>query len=124
MANFEKALTQELKKVLPKVFPLIAPEGTPVPYIVYKSSYGDRDRVLEGYGQQREIDVTVHVVGGSYSDMKNYTNTMIDSLLLLEQSTMGTDLIPVQHVHYEQPEEHVDPITKENHCFTEFKIRI
>lgn len=124
MANFEKALTQELKKVLPKVFPLIAPEGTPVPYIVYNSSYGERDRVLEGYGQGREVNVTVHVVGGTYEVMKQLTNTMIDSLLLLEQNTMGTDLIPVQSVHYDEPEEHVDPITKENHCFTEFKIRI
>jgi hypothetical protein len=124
MANFEKALVQELKKVLPNVFPLIAPEGTPTPYIVYMSSYGDRDRVFEGYGPQREIDVTVHVVGGSYSDMKEYTNTMIDSLLLLEQSTMGTDMITVQHVTYEQPEETIDPVTKENHCFMDLKFRI
>lgn len=122
MANFEKALTQELKKVLPAVFPLVAPEGTPTPYIVYMSSYGQRDQVLEGYTDQREIDVTVHVVGGSYSDMKDYTNAMIDSILAL--TVMGTDLIPVQHVHYEQPDEMIDPVTKENHCFTDFKIRI
>lgn len=124
MANFEKALVQELKKVLPAVFPLVAPEGTPTPYIVYMSSYGDRDRVLEGYGTQREIDVTIHVVGGSYSEMKEATNNTIDTLLKLEQATMGTDLIPVQHVMYEQPDEMVDPITKENHCFTELKFRI
>lgn len=124
MANFEKALVQELKKVLPAVFPLVAPEGTPAPYIVFMSSYGDRDRFFEGYGAQREIDITIHVVGGSYSAMKEATNFMIDALLLLERSTMGTDKIPVQHVMYEQPEEMVDPITKENHCFTELKFRI
>ncbi|KRE33426.1 DUF3168 domain-containing protein [Paenibacillus sp. Soil724D2] len=122
MANFEKALTQELKKVLPAVFPLIAPEGTATPYIVYMSSYGQRDHMLEGYTEQRDIEVTVHVVGGSYSDMKEYTNTMIDSMIIL--STMGTDLIPVQSVSYEAPDEMIDPITKENHSFTEFKFRI
>jgi hypothetical protein len=124
MANFEKALVQELKKVLPAVFPLVAPEGTPTPYIVYMSSYGERDRVFEGYGQQREIDVTIHVVAGSYSEMKDTTNVMLDSLLLLEQSTMGTDLIQVQSVTYEHPDEMIDPITKENHCYTDIKFRI
>lgn len=124
MANFEKALVQELRKVLPDVFPLVAPEGTPTPYIVYMSSYGERDRSFEGYTIQREINVTVHVVGGSYSLMKEHTNNMLDSLLQLEGSKMGTDLIPVHHVNYTQPEEMIDPVTKENHCFTDLTFRI
>lgn len=120
--SFEKALKQELKKVLPSVFPLVAPEGTPTPYIVYKSSYGQRDHMLEGYTDQREIEVSAQVVGSSYEEMKGYANTMINALLALK--VMGTDLIPVQHVTYEQPEEMVDPVTKENHCITDFKFRI
>lgn len=120
--SFEKALTQELEKVLPDVFPLVAPEGTPTPYIVYASSYGQRDHMLEGYTANKEINVAVHVVGGSYTAMKQYTNAMLDSLLAM--TTMGTDLVNVQHVTYEQPDEMVDPITKENHSITELTFRI
>lgn len=122
MATFEKALTEELEKVLPDVFPLIAPEGTNVPYIVYHSSYGQRDLLLDGYGMQREIDTTIHVITKSYADMKQYTNSVINSLLILK--SMGTDQIPVQHVQYQNPDEMIDPITKENHSFTDFTFRI
>lgn len=122
--SFEKALTQELEKVLPNVFPLVAPEGTPTPYIVYKSSYGQRDHVLEGYTNNKEIDVAIHVVGGSYTDMKQYTNAVIDSLLAFQGGLMGTDLIPVQAVSYHPPDEMVDPVTKENHSITDLTIRI
>lgn len=122
--SFEKALTEELEKVLPDVFPLVAPEGTPMPYIVYSSSYGQRDYMLGGYMDTKEIEVTIQVVGGSYSDMKQFTNAMIDSLLTFQGEFMGTDQLPVQSVQYEQPDEMVDPVTKENHSITEFTFRI
>jgi hypothetical protein len=122
--SFEKALTEELEKIVPDVFPLVAPEGTPTPYIVYKSSYGHRDYLLDGYMVNREIEVAVQVVGGSYSEMKQHTNAMIDSLLAFQGGRMGTDLVPVQSVQYLQPDEMVDTVTKENHSVTELTFRI
>jgi hypothetical protein len=120
---FEKALTEELEKVLPDaVYPLVAPEGTPLPFIVYASSYGDRDLTLDGYQINKEIEVSVQVVASSYFEMKQYTNTMIDALIALK--VMGTDRIPVQHVHYEKPHESVDPVTFHNHSITDFTFRI
>jgi hypothetical protein len=120
--SFEKALTEELEKVLPDVYPLVAPEGTPTPYIVYVSSYGDRDLTLGGYEVTKEIEVMIQVVGGSYSEMKQHTNSVIDSLIALTQ--MGTDLIKVQHVHYEKPQEAVDIVSFLPHSITEFTFRI
>lgn len=121
--SFEKALTEELGKVLPNsVYPLVAPEGTPTPYIVYVSSYGDRDMTLDGYVVSKEIDVSIQVVASSYSDLKQYTNALIDALVSLKK--MGTDLIPVQHIHYDRPEEMVDIVTFENHSITDFKFRL
>lgn len=120
--SFEKALTEELTKILPEVYPLVAPEGTPTPYIVYVSSYGDRDLTLGGYEVTREIEVMIQIVGGSYAEMKQHTNAVIDSMIALK--TMGTDLIPVQHVRYENPHEAVDIVSFLTHSVTEFKFRI
>jgi hypothetical protein len=124
MANFEQALVEELRLRLVNIFPLVAPEGVLAPYVVYKSSYGERDRSFEGYTASREIDVALHIVAGNYSDLKINENTILDALLLLEGRKMGTALIPVQSVTYDQPDEMVDPVTKENHCIIEMKFRI
>jgi hypothetical protein len=122
--GFEKALREELVKVIPNVFPLYAPEGTLPPYCVYVSSYGERDLAFEGYLSTKEIEVTVHVVGSTYADMKTYTTSVLDSLVAFQGKKIGTDLIKIQSVHYDKPTEMVDPEEYYAHSWVDFKFRI
>jgi hypothetical protein len=122
--SFEKALVEEIEKVIPNVFPLVAPEGTPTPYCVYVSSYGEREYTLSGYIASREIEVEIHVVGKTYAEMKPYMNGIIDKLITFEGKKMGTAQLSVQSVQYDKPHEMSDPETYEAHSFTDFTFRL
>lgn len=123
MASFEKSLREELVKQIPTVFPLVAPEGTSPPYCVYVSSYGDRDLALEGYLTTREVDVTIHVVGQTYMDMKTYTNKVLDALVGFQGKKIGTDLTYVQSVDYKKPQEMLDPDEYFAHSWVDITFR-
>lgn len=121
--SFEKALREELEKLIPNVFPLYAPEGTAPPYCVYVSSYGEKDLALEGYLNTREVDVTIHIVGSTYSDMKTYTNIVLDKLITFQGMTMGTDRIAIQSIHYRKPQEMTEPDQYQAHSWVDLKFR-
>lgn len=121
--SFEKALRDELVKVIPAVYPLTAPENTQAPYVVYVSSYGDRDLTLDGYQTTKEVDVMVHVVGRNYADMKTYTNGVLNAMSGWQGKKIGTDLIYIQSVHYKNPTEVADPVTFMAHSWVDMTIR-
>ena len=124
MASFENAIRQELEKTVTNVFPLFAPEGTPTPYCVYVSSYGERDLALEGYLASREIEVTVHIVAQTYEQMKTLTNGVMDNFCTFTNKKIGTDLLRIQAVKYDDPTEMVEPETKVAHSFVDFNFRL
>lgn len=121
--SFEKNLQMELVKVIPLVFPLVAPEGTAPPYCVYVSSYGQRDIALEGYLATRETDVTIHIVGQTYMDMKTYTNNVINALSGWQGKKIGPDLIYIQSSDYKKPQEMIDPDEYFAHSWVDFTFR-
>lgn len=124
MANFEKALVEMLKDVTPNVYPLVAKEGVVAPYIVYESSYGERDYALEGHLVSREIDVTLYVIGGTYEEMKTITNNAYDLILSWQGQSIGTDAVTIQAISYDNPSERIDPMTYESVSICDFTFRI
>lgn len=109
--DFEPALVQELK-VIPelqnRIYPLDAPEanaGQGVPYLIYGSSEGLRDKSLEGYMQSKEVRAELNIIAKRYGDMKAITKQVIAILLSFEGRQMGTGGPYIEELIYQAPVE-------------------
>ena len=124
--DFEPALVQELKTITAlggRIYPLFAPEATKhngVPYLVYASSEGVRDKTLGGYLKSKEVRGELNIVAARYGDMKAITKQVIDLLVSMEQRQIGTDGPFIQELIYQQPVEMYEPQPDLHRCVIEF----
>lgn len=107
--NFEAALTYELKTDIPalenRVYPLTAPEATAgqgVPYLIYASSEGLRDKALDGYMQSKAVHVEVNIICARYGDMKAITRQVIALLIGMEGRAIGVGGPFIEELTYQQ----------------------
>lgn len=97
LQKFEAALTEELKSIAVlegRVYPLDAPEansGQGVPYLIYVSSEGVRDRTLDGYLKSKRVLIEINVIGTRYADLKSISPQAMNLLIGMEQRQIGTD---------------------------------
>jgi hypothetical protein len=115
--NFEEALkgelisaSQDLKEitdngVIDKVFPLNAPEGIKPPFIVYVSSEGIPDKTLQGYLNSKQVVCEIHILHGSYSDIKSLTKLVLEKIRSFQDRIIGQDGPFIQNVTYDTPTE-------------------
>lgn len=122
--SLEKALREKLEPFVPNVVPLIAPEGMNTPYIVYKSSEGVQERGLEGNLAIKDVEVELHIVASSYSEMKDKTKLVLSDIKNWQRVKIGTDQIFVQTTTYTKPVEIYENETKTFHCFFDITITI
>ncbi|AIQ54568.1 hypothetical protein [Paenibacillus sp. FSL R7-0331] len=105
--NFEQALVHELSSISGlsgKVYPGEAPEKV-IPYIVYLSSAGLKDKDLDGYKDSRRVPLELNIVATRYSDMKQFTESTIEKLISFERRVIGVDGPFISELTYEPPAE-------------------
>ncbi|MBW4083529.1 DUF3168 domain-containing protein [Paenibacillus sp. S150] len=105
--DFEQALVKELSAIpglTGKVYPGQASEKI-IPYIVYLSSAGLKDKDLDGYKDSRRVPFELNIVATRYSDMKQYTELAIDKIISFERRVIGADGPFIRELTYEPPAE-------------------
>lgn len=99
--SFEVALRQELLSIISKIYPLTAPEGTLVPYLIYTSSEGTYDKDLNGFLDSKEVSCELDIIDSSYSGMKSISKQVVDKLKSFEQRTVGTNGLYIQEFTFD-----------------------
>ena len=79
-----------------KVYPLNAPEGAPLPYVVYVSEGTTEDDTLSGWIGSFDTEMEINVLHQSYKGMKTLARKIVEAL----KSTRGAAV----HIREEQPE--------------------
>lgn len=83
--TFEEALRTELitvKELNNKVFPLVAPEKTVTPYLVYRRGLTDFEKTLAGISRGKvDGSYELVLVTDNYSDIQRISSGVIDKLI-------------------------------------------
>lgn len=127
MQDFEAALRQEIINAIPalggRVYPLFAPEATKhngVPYIIYGSSDGLRDKTLGGYLDSKEVRAELNIIAERYSDLKAITKQVVALLVSFEGRRIGTNGPFIEEITYQMPVEMYESQPELYRCVVEF----
>jgi len=126
--SFEPALVQELKTISAlenRIYPLTAPEATAsggVPYLIYASSEGLRDKSLGGYLKSKEVRAELNIIAKKYSDMKAITKQVIALLITFEGRQIGTDGPFIEELTYQMPVEMYESQPDLHRCIIELSV--
>jgi len=124
--DFEPALVQELKSIAAlenRIYPLTAPEATAsggVPYLIYASSEGLRDKTLGGHLNSKEVRAELNIIAKKYSDMKAITREVIALLISFEGRQIGTGGPFIEELTYQMPVEMYESEPGLYRCVVEF----
>jgi len=124
--SFEPALAQELKTIPElqnRVYPLDAPEANAeqgVPYLIYASSEGLRDKTLSGYLESKEVRGELNIIAKRYGDMKAITKKVVALLVGFEGRRIGSGGPYIEAVEYQMPVELYEELPKLYRCVVEF----
>lgn len=124
--DFEPALVQELKTITAlenRIYPLTAPEATAsggVPYLIYSSSEGLRDKTLGGHLESKEVRAELNIIAKRYSDMKAITKQVIAILLSFEGRQIGSGGPFIDELVYQSPVEIYENQPNLYRCVVEF----
>lgn len=129
MQDFEAALRQEIVSAIPelggRVYPLFAPEAVKkngVPYLIYGSSEGLRDKALDGYLDSKEVRGEINVIADRYADMKAITKKVVALLIGFEGRQIGADGPFIEAVEYQMPVEMYESQPDLHRCVIEFQV--
>jgi len=124
--SFEPALVQELKTIPElqnRVYPLFAPEATAssgVPYLIYASSEGLKDKTLGGYLDSKEVRAELNIIAERYADMKVITKQVVALLIGFEGRQIGTGGPFIEELTYQMPVEMYESEPALYRCVVEF----
>lgn len=128
MQDFEQALVQELNSITAlggRIYPLFAPEATKhngVPYLIYASSEGLRDKTLGGYSDSKEVRGELNIIAERYADMKAITKKVVALLISFEGRQIGTGGPYIEEVTYQMPVELYEAQPGLHRCVIEFQV--
>lgn len=79
-----------------KVYPLNAPEGEPLPYVVYVSAGTTEDDSLSGWIGSFDTDMEINVLHRSYKGMKAMAREVVEALKGIQEAAV--------HIREDRPE--------------------
>jgi hypothetical protein len=126
--SFEPALAHELKTIPElqnRVYPLDAPEATKhngVPYLIYASSEGLRDKTLGGYLDSKEVRAELNVIAARYGDMKAIAKKVVALIVDMEGRQIGTDGPFIEEITYQMPVELYESQPDLYRCVIDFEV--
>jgi hypothetical protein len=96
----DKALVYELSQVSGsifsgKVYPLVSPENTPAPYIVYSTNEGIHYRSLDGLLVWRRVVCTLYVTCNDYQTLHSSAREIQSKFESITGQTMGGASYPI-----------------------------
>lgn len=124
--DFDEALIAELDSITAlggRIYPLFAPEATKhngVPYLIYASSEGLRDKSLDGYMLSKALQGELNIIAERYSDMKAITKQAVALLVNMIGRKIGTDGPYIKDISYQRPVEMYEPQPDLYRCLIEF----
>lgn len=102
--EFEQALRTELASISGlnnKVFPVVAPDGTVPPFLVYYKASGGLIKTLSGTTKMRNGMYEIDILAKTYADLQTTFNAVKAKCLSFAGRTVGTSDILVQDVTIE-----------------------
>lgn len=123
--DFEQAMVYELQAInglSGKVFPQAPEEGTIAPYIVYNSSDGEPIMTLTGPSNMTELSCEIHVITGSYEQLKSLTKATLDRVRSFFQRDIGQNGPYIRSISHVEPREDID--TSLSYYKSSFDIRV
>jgi len=124
--DFDEALIAELDSITAlggRIYPLFAPEATKhngVPYLIYASSEGLRDKSLDGYMLSKALQGELNIIARRYGDMKAITKQVVAILMSFEGRQIGTNGPYISEITYQAPVELYEPQPDLYRCLVEF----
>lgn len=126
--DLEEALSLEFEtipQIQGKVFPLFTGEGIDPPFLIYIPSEGTPERTLNEFTGMKVVECQIHVVGGSYEEMKTILKEVMTKIISFRGRVIGASGGPFIHtLRYEQPEEMFEGETWIYRASFEMTIRI
>lgn len=101
MVDFERGLHTELQSVSglnTKVFPMNAPEGTTVPFLIYSKSSGEMIKTLDGISRTRDMVYEIDIICGTYADLQLKFDLVKAKITSMIGRTISTNSVFVQSV--------------------------
>lgn len=99
--EFEQALTSELRSIsglTSKVYPLVSPDGTTPPFLVYRKSTGGLVKTMSGTTKTHNGNYEVDILAKTYADLQTLFGLVKEKVLSFAGRTVGTSSIYVQDV--------------------------
>lgn len=126
--TFEQALREEMLTISAfegRVYPLKslkanADEG--IPYLIYQSSDGLREKAFDGYKKSKEVPAELNIIARTYEELKPIQREAVELLISMEQRIIGTSGPFIQELTYETPVEIYEPAPKLYRCNIDFKV--
>ena len=121
----ETALRYELNKIPEinnKIFPTNAPEGQKAPYLVYIVRKRPL-KTLDGMTKNRECNVMLNILGGSYESMKNITKKVEDLVISFFSRAIGENGLFIEDLTMDESTETYESELKLQRGIIPFKIR-
>jgi hypothetical protein len=125
--NFEESLMVELNTVeglTDRVFPLYVPEGQDAPFVVYVSSEGVNDTVLNGFLNSKSIDCEIHVIHKTYKGMKELTRLVLAKIHTFFGRQIGVDGVFIKSISIDTPTEVHEKEVKLYRSSFDIKVRL
>jgi hypothetical protein len=104
--DFEQALSYELQAIpelVDRVFPQMAIDDLEPPFVVYISSEGERVQTLSGYTDLTELSCEIHILTGTYENLKSLTKVVISQITSFFNRNIGINGPRIKSVSYVEP---------------------
>lgn len=77
----EETLVAILKTVCARVYPIVAPENTELPYITYQQVGGETVSFMDGVADRKNARIQISVVAGTYRESVTAVRSIEDVLI-------------------------------------------
>lgn len=124
IVDFEQALRSELSQInslYTKIYPMVAPEATNTPFLVYSKSRVDLIKTLDGTSKTRDGNYEIDIIDATYTDLQVLFLAVKDKLVSLEGRQIGDNGPLVQMITIDSITEVFEDVPKFYRINIEFR---
>ena len=118
-AQFKSQLAK-ITELNDNIYPLAVEESVKPPYIAYIMSGGKREKNLQGYAEEREINCEINILSKTYSGLRVLEGKVANTLINLVG--LEADGRKIQDVELEEPYEMYEEQIKLHRANIIFKV--
>lgn len=95
MVDFEQGLHNELSAIV-RTYPMSAPEGTSVPFLIYAKSSGEMIKTLDGISRTRDVVYELALMSNTYAELQVLFDNVKTKIASMPGRFIGVDSVFVQ----------------------------